>query len=277
MEYIQYQFNTSDEQTAEILMALLSERGFDTFEQNDNSLAAYIEQAKHIPKETEQFLAELQQQFVFTFTHQKFEDKNWNTEWEKNFQPVLVAEKCLIRAPFHPANPEILFDLLIEPRMSFGTGHHESTYLLLEEMLNLDFDNKIVCDAGCGTGILSILAIKKHAASVLAIDNNEWAYNNTIDNIELNGILSGITTELGEIALIANKKFDIILANINKPIIIENMALFFTCLNPGGLLITSGILIPDMDDVIEETNHFSFNLISTRTKNDWICGVFQIG
>ena len=277
MNYLEYTFTSADEQTAEILMALLSEKGFDTFEQNENQLSAYIEEEKNVIPEMVVYLADLQQKFIFTWSQQKFEDKNWNEEWEKNFKPVIVAEKCLIRAPFHPTNDQIEYDILIEPRMSFGTGHHESTYLLVEEMLGLNFENKQICDAGCGTGILAILAIKKKAAHVLAIDNNEWAYQNTLDNIKLNSIYDEITAELGEIDLMDGKQFDIILANINKPIIMENIPLFFRTLSQGGVLIVSGILENDINDVIKEANNYFFNLISTRTKNDWICAVFQNG
>jgi len=275
MNYLEYNFISADEQTAEILMALLSEKGFDTFEQNANQLSAYIEEKKNVISEMDIYLADLQQKFIFTWSQKKFEDKNWNEEWEKNFQPIIVADKCIIRAPFHAANEEMEFEILIEPRMSFGTGHHESTYLLVEEMLELNFENKVVCDAGCGTGVLAILAIKKKSRYVFAVDNNEWAYQNTLDNIKLNEIYDEITTELGEIDLMDGKQFDIILANINKPIIIENIPLFFRSLNKGGLLIVSGILENDINDVIKEANNYFFNLISTRTKNDWICAVFQ--
>ena len=129
MNYLEYNFTSADEQTAEILMALLSEKGFDTFEQNANQLSAYIEEKKNVISEMDVYLADLQQKFIFTWSQKKFEDKNWNEEWEKNFQPIIVAEKCIIRAPFHHVDQEMEYDILIEPRMSFGTGHHESTYL----------------------------------------------------------------------------------------------------------------------------------------------------
>lgn len=277
MNYFEYSLTASDEQTAEILMALLAEKGFDTFEHNGNQLSAYIAENNYSRSETEDYLTDLQQKFVFSWSEKKFENKNWNTEWEKNFQPIIVSERCIIRAPFHDPDEKMEFEILIEPRMSFGTGHHESTHLMIEEMLGLNFDNKIVCDAGSGTGILSILALKKKAAHVLAIDNNEWAFNNAIDNISLNEIYNKIDVELGEIDLMDGKQFDIILANINKSIIIDNIPLFFRSLNSGGLLIISGILLNDIDQVLKEANNYFFNLISTRTKNDWICAVLQNG
>lgn len=277
MSYFEYNFTTSDEQTAEILVALLAEKGFDTFEQNENQLSAYIPEKNFSEAETENYLADLQQKFMFTWQQHRHEKKNWNEEWEKNFQPVVIADRCMIRAPFHPADEHYEFDIVIEPRMSFGTGHHESTHLMIEEMLGLDFSHKKVCDAGSGTGILSILAVKKKAVHVLAIDNNEWAYQNAMDNVSLNKIYDAVDVELGELDQMAQQQFDIILANINKHIILQNIPLFFRSLHAGGLLLVCGILQNDLPDVIAEANNYFFNLVSTRTKGDWICAVFQNG
>lgn len=275
MQYLEYHFITSDEQTAEILMALLAEAGFDTFDQNEHELSAYIQESVDDIERIAAYLDELQQRFVFTWSQKQFEKKNWNAEWEKSFQPVCIANRCLIRAPFHPAQPGIEFDILIEPRMSFGTGHHESTNLIMEEMLGFNLQNKEVCDAGCGTGILAILAYKKGAKHVLGIDNEEWAYQNALDNIALNGIYSGVSVELGDFSLMEGRNFDVILANINKHIVLGNIARFFSSIQPGGYLIVSGILENDIQDVEKEAANYFFQLISTRTKNDWLCAVFQ--
>ncbi len=271
MNYLEYTFSAADETTAEILMALLAEKGFDTFEHNENQLSAYIQEQILSSTDIENYLGDLQQKFIFTWQTKKYKDQNWNEEWEKNFQPVLVAERCLIRAPFHEQNPEADFEIIIEPRMSFGTGHHETTYLMLEEILGLDFKNKTVCDAGCGTGILSILAAKKGAGHVLGIDNNEWAYQNANDNIAMNDVVNQIAIELGELELMNGKQFDIILANINKPIIIQNIPLFFRSLHAGGLLIISGILQNDLQDILKDAENYFFTQVSSKTKNDWIC------
>ena len=275
MQYLEYKLITADDQTAEILMALLAEEGFDIFDQNYNTLSAYIPEKAGNEITIANYLAELQQRFVFTWSQSQFEQRNWNEEWEKSFQPIVVSNTCLIRAPFHPARPEIAFDILIEPRMSFGTGHHESTYLMMEEMLGLNFNKKSICDAGCGTGILSVLAVKKGAQHVLAIDIEEWAYRNAMDNIALNGIYDQIDVELGDFSLMEGKQFDIILANINKHIVLGNIQQFFRSIQPGGILIVSGILQNDIQDVEKEASNYFFQLISTRTKNDWLCAVFQ--
>ncbi len=277
MRYFEFNFKTADDQTAEILMALLAEKGFDTFEQNDTELSAYIPEKNFSVAETEFYLNDLQQKFVFTWQQKLHEKKNWNEEWEKNFNPVVVGDRCLIRAPFHSKNGDYEFEIIIEPRMSFGTGHHESTHLMMEEMLGLDFSRKQICDAGSGTGILSILAVKKGANHVLAIDNNDWAYQNAMDNVSLNRVYDEISVELGELELMSGKQFDIILANINKHIILQNIPLFFRSLQAGGLLIISGILQNDLNDIVKEAGHYFFNLVSTRTKGDWVCAVLQNG
>lgn len=273
--YLVYHITAADEQTAEILMALLAEKGFDTFEHNDNQLSAYITEALYTGGAIDHFLNSLQEQFVFTFNQEQVEQKNWNAEWEKNFTPIKIGQKCLIRAPFHPADPEVQYDILIEPRMSFGTGHHETTWLMANEMLSIDFHNKSVCDAGMGTGILAILAAKCGARDVFAVDIEEWAYHNANDNIAMNGIFDGIETALGGLELMEGRQFDIILANINKHIVLQHIPLFFRCLQPGGLLLISGMFTRDLPDVEQEAGRYFFQSVSTAEKNEWICAIFQ--
>lgn len=273
--YLVYHITASDEQTAEILMALLAEKGFDTFEHNDNQLSAYITESLYTGGAIDHFLNSLQEQFVFTFIQEQVEQKNWNAEWEKNFTPIKIGTRCLIRAPFHPADPDVDHDILIEPRMSFGTGHHETTWLMAHEMLSLDFRNKTVCDAGTGTGILAILAAKCGAKEVFAVDNEEWAYHNANDNIAMNGIFDTIETALGGLELMEGRQFDIILANINKHIVLQHIPLFFRCLQPGGLLLISGMFTRDLPDVEQEAGRYFFQELSTAEKNEWVCAIFQ--
>jgi len=275
MEYLEYNFTTSDEQTAEILIALLADKGFDTFDDNDVQLSAYIRKEDHLESAIAHFLNDLQDRFVFTWSFQAIAPKNWNEEWEKNFEPIRVGKDCLIRAPFHEADPDVTYDIIIEPRMSFGTGHHETTFLMSQEILGLQMKGKRVADAGTGTGILAILAAKKGAADVFAVDNEEWAWRNAIDNIAINGVIDSVHAELGGLDLMEGKTFDIILANINKHIILEHIQLFFRCLQPGGLLIVSGMFIRDLQDVEKEAARYFFQLISTQVRNDWVCAVFQ--
>lgn len=275
MEYLSYHITASDEQTAEILMALLAEKGFDTFEHNDNELTAYITEELFLEGAIDHFLGDLQQRFVFTYSMERMEQKNWNAEWEQNFQPIRIGDNCMIRAPFHPADPEVEYDLLIEPRMSFGTGHHETTWLMANEMLRMPMRDKRVCDAGTGTGILAILAAKLGARDVFAMDIEEWAYRNALDNITLNGIFEGIEVEQGGLELMEGRQFDIILANINKHILLQHIPLFFRSLQAGGYLVLSGIFTRDLRDIEQEASRYYFQLISTQERNEWVCAVFQ--
>lgn len=274
-QYLVYHITASDEQTAEILIALLADKGFDTFEHNENQLSAYITEELYTSGAIDHFLSALQEKFVFTYAHSYMEKKNWNAEWEKNFQPIRIGDTCMIRAPFHPADPDMPMDILIEPRMSFGTGHHETTWLMANEMLGINFSGKRVCDAGTGTGILAILAAKLGAGQVFAVDNEEWAYRNTLDNITLNGIFDVIDAEHGGLELMEGKQFDIILANINKHIVLQHIPLFFRCLQPGGLLIISGMFIRDLPDVEQEAARYFFQAVSSNEKNEWVCATFQ--
>ncbi|MEZ5015103.1 MAG: 50S ribosomal protein L11 methyltransferase [Chitinophagales bacterium] len=277
MEYLEFQFHTADEQTAEILMALLAEQGFDTFTQEQQELNAYIPADTLALEEIIAYISELQQQFVFNWVHKKYADINWNAEWEKNFHPVIIDDRCIIRAPFHEAPENIRYDIIIEPRMSFGTGHHASTYLMAVALLGIDCSGKEMADAGCGTGVLSILAAKKGAAHIYAVDNNEWAYHNAIDNIQLNGVGNSITLALGDLQLFTGRKFDIILANINRSIIYDHIPLFFRCLPKGGLIIVSGILQSAMPLIEERASAYYLQKRSLLTKDDWACAIFQAG
>ncbi|MFN3939394.1 MAG: 50S ribosomal protein L11 methyltransferase [Chitinophagales bacterium] len=273
MAYIEFHLTTADESTAEILVALLSEMGFDTFEQDENNVFAYIHE-NEFNETIEPQIIELQSQFVFTYASKHIAQKNWNEEWENNFQPVEVEGRCLIRATFHAPGKNFEEEIVIEPRMAFGTGHHESTYLMVQQMLDMQFDEKFVCDAGCGTGILAILAAKRNAKKVIAIDNNEWAYNNALDNLAINNVTEKVQLELGEPEMLQNRKFDIILANINKSVILENLHLFAKILQPKGQLLVSGILIPDLQDITMEAEKYKLQLWSSHTRNDWVCALY---
>lgn len=271
MQYTEYHLITTEETVAEILLALLAEFGFDTFEQNAKELYAYISSDLIKSNQIDLNIQDLQTQFQFSYSSKIFEDKNWNEEWEKNFQPVIVAEKIIIRAPFHKSQPKYPYELIIEPRMSFGTGHHESTYLMLEMMLRFEFEGMQVFDAGCGTGILAIFAALLGAKNITAIDNNEWAYNNTIDNIALNAQAKNIKVELSELDILRHSSYDMILANINKPIILENLSLFKSSLSVSGTLLLSGILSTDMPDVMQAAQNEGFAVRDVSKKGDWVC------
>lgn len=274
MPYFEYRFITNNEAISEVLMALLAELPFDTFDLKETELLAYIPENECDIAQLTTYITELQQDYTFTWSQQLIPDENWNADWETSFQPIEVDGRCLIRAPFHPSRPGFEFDILIAPQMSFGTGHHESTYLVLAAMLDIDFSDKIVCDAGCGTGILSVLAAQKGAKSVFAVDHEEWAYRNAIDHMVLNEVGTCVSVHQGDFSLLDGKTVDIILANLNKHILIGNMHLFMAALNDSGTLVVCGILKSDLADVVAEVAKYFYQPISTSTKNDWLSIVF---
>ncbi|MDB5281879.1 MAG: ribosomal protein methyltransferase, partial [Bacteroidota bacterium] len=207
------------------------------------------------------------------FSSQLIKDRNWNEEWEKNFEPVVVAGKVAIRAPFHPQfNTE--FEIVIEPKMSFGTGHHATTASVIELMLGEDFSNKSVLDFGSGTGVLAILAEKLKASNITAIDNEEWAYNNCVENIERNGCVH-IRAVRGDESYLFDQKFDIILANINRNVILQNISKWKLLLNETGLLIASGILVSDEHDIIEAAAKTGLVVKNKLNNNGWLAIAFQ--
>ncbi len=249
MQYVVYEFATQDEIERSWLISLLGDCHFDGFEEATSVLKAYAPAELVTTEGVQQLLTDNEFTHI-AFTHYLLEDKNWNEEWEKNFDPVTVIGRVGIRAPFHaPLNTEM--ELVIEPKMSFGTGHHATTASVIEMMMRMDFTGKSVLDFGSGTGVLAILAEKLKAAKIIAIDNEEWAFGNCIENIERNGC-SCITPILGDDSYRFNEKFDILLANINRHVILKNLAFWKTLLAENGKLVVSGILLSDEKDVIEE-------------------------
>jgi len=258
----------------ELLMYELGNIGFESFIETADGLSAYI-QAKSF---NETFLNEITFYNDLTlgtveFTSQYIKDQNWNEEWEKNFQPVLIGTKCYIRAPFHKPKT-VDYEIIIEPKMSFGTGHHETTSLMIEQMLSMDFDGKKVLDMGCGTGVLAIMASKLKALSVIAIDIDEWAYTNTIENCQLNNV-SNVSAQIGDIDLISGKHFDIVLANINRNILLKQISHFAGTQATDGLLLLSGIYLEDLPMIQKCAEKFHYEYLSIIKKNNWIVVLFR--
>lgn len=275
MEYIEYHLVSEHEEQSEILMAFLSELPFETFDIQSKNLYAYIATHNHT-EAVASSIKNLQNQFLFSFEAKQYENKNWNEEWESNFKPVYVADKVFIRAAFHEPMPNAEYEIMIEPKMSFGTGHHESTYLMIELMILQSFKNKKVCDAGSGTGILTIFALKKGASHVIAIDNNAWAYQNCKDNAILNSISSGLEIVHAELEYLEGKRFDCILANINKPVLMQYLPLFQSCVEENGVLLLSGVLRQDMTDVLAIASHTGFKIDEIKERGDWAAAKLSI-
>ena len=210
------------------------------------------------------------------FDFQKIEKQNWNEEWEKNVEPIIVDDRCLVRAEFHRIEKKYPYEIIITPKMSFGTGHHQTTHLMLKAQLDIDHENKVVMDAGCGTAILSIMAGKRGAKSVEAFDIDEWSVINGKENIE-NNQQHNINLRQGKISdLSFAGKFDIILANINKNVLLSEMETYSKYLNHDGLLLLSGFYEKDIDDIKTKATLLSLKEVSRNSKDSWVCVLFQL-
>jgi len=264
MNYIQISIS-SPEIEQEMLIALLSEWGYEGFEQEERFLQAFI------PEESfdKAALEALLQPFGLGYVAGRIEEKNWNEEWEKNFEPVVVGAFCAVRAFFHAPLPGVQYDLLITPKMSFGTGHHATTYLMLSTMQTLDFAGKSVLDFGTGTGVLAILAEKLGARDVLAIDCDDWSIENARENIAENHC-TAIRLEKAE-KIPAEGFFDVILANINRNIILRELDQMGQHLADGGVILLSGLLENDYEAIEKKAFQTQLPISERMTKNNWIC------
>lgn len=265
-----------NEDLTDILSSQLGNIGYDSFIANEHGVDAYIPQKDFSEEKLKNLLLllpiDMNDLFNDVNVEYKFnllEDKNWNTEWEKHyFQPLVVSEQCLVRSTFHQIDEQYDYEITIDPKMAFGTGHHQTTYLMLQEILKLELNNKSVLDIGCGTAVLAILASKKGASPIVAIDFDEWAYYNAKENVLLNDI-ADVDVRLGEIDLVSNEKFDFIFANINRNILLQDIVHYANAMNHGATLIMSGFYLEDVPILkLEcEKNNLSFQKI--EQKDNW--------
>lgn len=272
MDYIELkcEIKPFEQLSGEILLAHLSGKGFESFMEWDNGIIAYIQSHLFNPELFEQLTKISIPNVQVKYKHSLIKDQNWNETWEKNyFEPILIADKCLIRSTFHKNTPETKFEILIDPKMSFGTGHHETTFLMIEEIIELDLHGQTVLDMGCGTGILAILSSQKGARDVCAIDIDEWSYKNSLENIKLNSI-KNVTVELGDKKLIGNKYYNIIYANINKNVLIADIPVYAANIHQGGKLLLSGFYKEDYDDIHQAAIENGLQLTNQREKNNWL-------
>ena len=267
MSYLSYQFTVNPpEPGSEILMALISDYEFDSFDFNDFGFTAYIKEESATNVDLSNFDFD---DFKFTVEIKKIPLTNWNAEWEKNFEPVLVDNLLSIRAPFHEANKNVKHEIVIMPKMSFGTGHHQTTRLVCKAMYENDFKNKRILDMGCGTGILAVLAKFLGASDILAIDIDEWSVENSIENCATNKCSDIVVKKSDVDSLTDEKPFDIIIANINKNILKLHLPVYSTKLVAGGKLFLSGFFTTDMDELkaVAESNDLKF--VSFKNENEW--------
>ncbi|RED47260.1 ribosomal protein L11 methyltransferase [Winogradskyella eximia] len=267
--YLGYNFKVDPLQPAtEILIAELGYAGFESFVETGEGVTAYIQKEEWNENILEDIYILNSDEFKITFDFNEIEQTNWNEEWEKNFNPIIVDDLVSVRAPFHE-KPDTKFDLIIEPKMSFGTGHHETTHMMIQHILRNDFKNKSVLDMGCGTGVLAILAEKVGATKLDAIDIDNWCYLNSIENVERNDC-SNISVYEGDVTLLEGKKYDSIIANINRNILLSDIGSYAKCLNPNGTLFLSGFYEEDIPIIVEECNKHMLKLNETIQKGKWV-------
>ena len=272
--YIEYIFSIQPLQPAsDILIAELGDTGFESFVENEDGISAYIQQNDW----SERILDDIQilnsEEFTITYTKNIIEQVNWNEEWEKNFNPIIVDDVCSVRAPFHE-KPNTTYDIVIEPKMSFGTGHHETTHMMIQHILKNDMTGKTVLDMGCGTAVLAILAEMKGAKQVDAIDIDNWCYVNSIENAERNHCNS-ITVSEGDASLLGGKNYDVIIANINRNILLSDIQQYAKCLNKNGVLLLSGFYKDDIPAIEDECGKYQLKLTETLERNHWVALKFE--
>lgn len=267
--YIQVSLTVPDNATREILIALLSDAGYEGFEETAEGLQAYISEDMF----RQQQVAGLANSYGVAVNTTRIKKQNWNHEWEQHFQPVVIDDFCVIRADFHPAKPGVKYDIVITPKMSFGTGHHATTQLMVEEMKTIDMAGKKVLDFGTGTGILAILAELMGAADIIAIDNDEWAFENAKDNL-LRNSCKKISLSQGSLEMVEGGTYDIILANINRHILLQYMTVLYEKLEGQGTIIMSGLLAEDNELVTKTAIENGFKYIRKCARDNWISLVF---
>ena len=270
--YIGYDFKVSPLHSrsvgVEILIAELGYAGFESFVETEDGVTAYIQKEEWHDSILNDVDILNSEEFKITFEFNEIEQTNWNEEWEKNFSPIVVDNLCTVRAPFHE-KPNTKYDIIIEPKMSFGTGHHETTHMMIQYILKNDFTNKSVLDMGCGTGVLAILAEKKGAKILDAVDYDNWCYLNSIENVERNNC-KNITVIEGDASVLKGKKYDIIIANINRNILLNDLGTYVSCLNKGGLLFLSGFYNDDIPVIQEECEKNMLKFDQKLERNHWV-------
>ena len=272
MNYIEVKFSAKSEESYifDLLASYLGEIGFESFEEINDGILAYIDDKLF----DEELMVQLVKNFPYANDIQykiaEIKQVNWNEEWEKNFfEPIIIGNECLIHSTFHKNLPKAKYDIIIDPKMAFGTGHHETTSLMIAEILKMDLEGKSVLDMGCGTAVLAILAAMRGAKPVTAIDIDTWCIENSIENIEKNGV-GEISVQLGDASLLEDQHYDIIIANINRNILLSDIKKYSACLSKGGALYMSGFYTEDIPLIEKEANNYHLKLINYNEKNNWV-------
>lgn len=272
--YIEYNFKVTPAQPAsEILIAELGYAGFESFVEQEEGVLAYIQKEEWNTEILNDIQVLKNSDFNINYTFKEIEQVNWNEAWEKNFQPIEVDGTCVVRAPFH--NPfNVNYEIIIEPKMSFGTGHHETTFMMLQFILENNFEGKSVLDMGCGTAVLAILASLRGAQTIEAIDIDDWCVENSIENVNRNNC-NHISVKLGDASVLPQiPKFNTIIANINRNILIEDMPNYVSCLKKCGELYLSGFYVEDLPIIEKSCNNLGLTFVESKEKNNWVAAKF---
>jgi len=276
MQYIQvtFSFITIQEYQQDLLISELADIGYNTFEDTDNGFSAFIDYASYSQQFLTDALIQFEDEFEYNYTVTEIAAENWNEEWEKNFDPLIVDDTCYVRATFHPSQPQYKYEIVIDPKMAFGTGHHQTTTMMMQYILETDVTDCNILDMGCGTGILAILAAKKGAKELVAIDNDEVCYLSTLENSALNQI-TNIKAICGGKEVIPADQYDIILANINRNILLDQIPVYAEVLKSGGSIFFSGFYeSPDLDMIKEACAALQINYRDHKKIGDWVAAQF---
>lgn len=270
LSYIAYHFNVEPRELGtEILIAELGEKAFESFQETETGVSAFVQKELWTVDILEDIRLLQSEEFIVTYRKEEIEQINWNEEWEKNFNPIDVDGICYIRAPFHEKT-DAEYDIIIEPKMSFGTGHHETTFMMTRHILQNEMKDKVVLDMGCGTAILAILASMRGAKNVDAIDIDNWCYLNSIENAERNNCLNIQVFEGDASMLSTTPKYDVILANINRNILLKDMKSYVDCLKSGGEIYFSGFYVEDFSHIQKAAEAQGLSYVNQLEKNNWL-------
>ena len=277
MQYIQvtFSFKKIEEYQKDLLIAELAGIGFNTFEDVEGGFAAFTDESSFSEAQLLEVIAEFKDGIELTYDVAEIAAENWNETWEKNFEPLVIDDQCYVRATFHAPQPQYPYEIVIDPKMAFGTGHHQTTTMMMEYILNTDLEDRTVLDMGCGTGILAILAAKRGATSLTAIDYDEVCYESTIENTALNGI-DYITASCGGKEVIPDTAFEIILANINRNILLDQISVYAKVLTSGGSIFFSGFYeSPDLEMIRTECELFDIHYVDHKKNGEWVAAHFK--
>ncbi len=277
MNYIQvtFSFKAIEEYQQDLLIAELADIGFNTFEDAAEGFVGFIDFSAFNEDALIAVLKSFEGAFQYSYVVSEIEGRNWNEEWEKNFEPLIIDEQCYVRATFHEAKPQYKYEIIIDPKMAFGTGHHQTTTMMMQYILETDVEDKDILDMGCGTAILAILAAKKGASKLLAIDNDEVCYQSSIENAALNGI-HNLVAICGGKEVIPDTTFDIILANINRNILLDQIPVYANVLKPGGSIFFSGFYeSPDLEMIKKACQPFGMKYVDHKKIGEWVAAHFR--